>query len=253
MIESPKQETKTNYNMKKKVLITLSLACSSTLGHAALVAIANGDFESGIAYDLGGGVTDSATGSGTDWLESTIGDFNDVIANSSNAAFSAQFQGSGNINVQNNAGNYIYQNLGTVGIETSASFTFDALERVQGNGNFTVTIELFSSASFVGAIGTDVEGAAGVTALGAGSYAFASDASLATNEDVIGASIPSLSLAGASAGDSIWLKVSTPKFAGDATMNIDNLAVTYAPVPEPGSTALLGLGGLSLLFRRRRR
>ena len=237
--------------MKKKLLITLGLACSTTLGHAALTAVANGDFESGIAYDLGAS-GDSSVGSGTDWFESTTGagQFADVISNSSHADFAAQFQGSGNIHIQNSAASYIYQNLGTLGSETAASFTFDALERVQANGDFTVNVDLFSSSSFAGANGTDVSGAAGVIALGSGTYRFLSDASLATNEDVTGASIPNLSLAAATAGDSIWLRVGTPRLAGDATMHIDNLAVTY--VPEPGSAALLGLGALSLLFRRRR-
>ena len=228
--------------------LVLTLGFLSTQSHAALVPIANGDFETGVAYNLSG-ITDSTTGSGADWFESATGNFRDVIANSSDGAFAAQFQGTGNIHVQNGSDNYIYQSLGVLGSETAATFTFDALERAQANGDFTVDIELFASTTFTGVNGTDVEGAAGVTALGSGTFQFTSDANLATNEDVFGATIANVSLAGAGVGDTIWVKISTPRPGGDATMNIDNLSVGY--VPEPGSLALLGLGGLALLRRRR--
>ena len=38
----------------------------------------------------------------------------------------------------------------------------------------------------------------------------------------------------------------------DSTALIDNVTITATTVPEPSSTALLGLGGLALILRRRK-
>lgn len=240
--------------MKKNILLTTLLSTGFT--NAALTSIQNGDFETDVVYNLGvvagDESSDSSVGSGSDWFETSTaaGNYRDVIANSGHPDFSAQFRDNGNIAVLNANTSYIYQNIGTLGSEAALNFTFDALERVQGNGGFTVNIELFSSSTFVGANGTDVEGAAGVTALGSGSYRFTSDSNLATNDDVIGASVSDLSLTGATSGEDIWVKVSTPRNPGDATLNIDN--ISYTVVPEPSSTALLGLAGLTFILRRRK-
>jgi len=40
-------------------------------------------------------------------------------------------------------------------------------------------------------------------------------------------------------------------FKNNDAMRIDNVLITAVPVPEPASTALLGLGGIALLRRRR--
>lgn len=239
--------------MKKTILLTSSLIATSAMSHGALSAIANGDFESGVVYDLGLGRDDSSIGSGSDWFESTTGVYGEVISNLADAAYSGvSFQsGHGNTAIFNNGTGYIYQNLGTLNLEMAASFTFDAYERVQGDGNYTINVALFSSSTFTGANGTDVAGAAGVTALGTGSYAFSSDANLATNEDVIGATISNVSLAGATSGDNIWVRFEAPRPGSNSTGQMDNLTVTYT-VPEPSSTALLGLGGLALILRRRK-
>ena len=39
---------------------------------------------------------------------------------------------------------------------------------------------------------------------------------------------------------------------GDNTVNYSNIVVDAVPIPEPATTALLGLGGIALLLRRRK-
>jgi hypothetical protein len=53
-----------------------------------------------------------------------------------------------------------------------------------------------------------------------------------------------------SAGEAIYLDIDGSGFRG---FHIDNVVLTLTdPVPEPSSTALLGLGGLALILRRRK-
>jgi hypothetical protein len=58
-------------------------------------------------------------------------------------------------------------------------------------------------------------------------------------------------LNGASAGDTFVLSVSD-NYTTSKWLNYDGVVFDTAPIPEPSSTALLGLGGLALLLRRRR-
>jgi hypothetical protein len=50
----------------------------------------------------------------------------------------------------------------------------------------------------------------------------------------------------------IKFRGNTTQAADDESWGIDNVRILYAPVPTPGTTALLGLGGTMLLRRRRR-
>lgn len=236
--------------MKKTAILT-GVLLAPTISYGALTAIINGDAESDVVYDLGPNLTeDSSIGSngGTDWFEGSVGGYGEVIANTDHAAYNGAYQtGLGNIMIFNNGGGYIYQNLGTLGSETAASFSFDALERVQANGDFTITVALFSSTTFAGANGTDISGAAGVTALDTGSYAFTSDANLTTVDDTVGI-VADLDLTGATIGDDIWVRFSAPRPSGDSTGNIDNITVAYTTAPEPSAAALLSIGGISLIL-----
>lgn len=56
------------------------------------------------------------------------------------------------------------------------------------------------------------------------------------------------------AGKTLSFSVSSKRAAGGGSsdVGIDNWNLTVVPVPEPSSTALLGLGSLALLLRRRR-
>ena len=53
------------------------------------------------------------------------------------------------------------------------------------------------------------------------------------------------------AGDTGQLLFSMPAYGGSATL--DNIQFSTSPVPEPGTLALWGLGGLSLAFRSRKK
>jgi hypothetical protein len=57
---------------------------------------------------------------------------------------------------------------------------------------------------------------------------------------------------GGSFDGAVVLTLSNDSPAGDNTVNYSNIVVDAVAVPEPSSTALLGLGGLALLLRRRR-
>lgn len=238
--------------MKPTSSLAAAFLASAVPSQAALTAILNGDFETDVTYNLtaaAGLNADSTAGGG--WFESSTSGFNDFIANTSAPGFDSELHDNGNALFLVSSTNYIYQSLGTVGSETAATFTFDALERRNGNNKYTVTIELFASTTFVGANGTDVKGAAGVAALGLGSYNYTSgDGTTTTNNDQDGVQIANLSLTGANVGDQIWVRISTPRPSGDATTQIDNLSVTY--VPEPSSALLLGLAGMAVALRRRR-
>ena len=50
----------------------------------------------------------------------------------------------------------------------------------------------------------------------------------------------------------IKFRGNTTQAVSDESWGIDNVRVLYAPVPTPGTAALLGLGGLTLLRRRRK-
>jgi len=55
----------------------------------------------------------------------------------------------------------------------------------------------------------------------------------------------------AGAGKKLFIKVEAESTASDEHFVVDVISVSVTPVPEPGSLALLGLGGLCVLRRRR--
>jgi hypothetical protein len=72
--------------------------------------------------------------------------------------------------------------------------------------------------------------------------------SAANQESFSGVSLGSITL---NAGDEIWLRWTGNNAAGtDAGLSIDDFSAVA--VPEPSSSALLGLGGLALILRRRK-
>lgn len=108
--------------------------------------------------------------------------------------------------------------------------------RVEGDGGFTNT-----NVGFTPAVGTAHRLEIRQTA-STGQY----DITLrdgGNNANVFNTSFTNL----ASVGQDVGLRLSS---GGVASASFDNFQVTA--VPEPSSTALLGLGGLSLLLRRRR-
>lgn len=145
--------------------------------------------------------------------------------------------------------NWAYQNIG-VNNSGATSFTLDfdlgSFTDAGSARNLGVTVSLYQSSSFVAATGADVNGAAGVTLLGSQSVA-----SGLINPGAVVHETLAFDLTGANTTDALYLRFIN--YQVDTTQPwaaIDN--VTLAPVPEPSTFALAGLGGLALLFHRLR-
>lgn len=56
----------------------------------------------------------------------------------------------------------------------------------------------------------------------------------------------------AAAGKKLFVRLSATNVTQGEFARVDDIFVEVEPVPEPSTTALLGLGGLALVFRRRK-
>jgi hypothetical protein len=144
---------------------------------------------------------------------------------------------------------WAYQDIGiNDGGLTSLNLQFDL-------GSFTdagvprdmgVTLSLYQSdGSFVGADNSDIAGAAGITLIDSVSLTSGS-----LNPGQFVTLQTALNLASANNTGDLFLRfVNYSTGIGEPWAAIDN--VTLVPVPEPSTVALMGLGSLAILLRRR--
>ena len=124
-----------------------------------------------------------------------------------------------------------YQTVGEV-IQLGTTYTLTVDVGTTGFATSTGTFRLYGDAGFATAIG-GAESAVAVT----------TNATWITDQSV------SFTATAAEAGQLLGVSFGT---TGGVQNEWDNLRLTAVAVPEPTTTALLGLGGLALILRRRR-
>ena len=124
-----------------------------------------------------------------------------------------------------------YQTVGEV-IQLGTTYTLTVDVGTTGFATSTGTFRLYGDAGFATAIG-GAESAVAVT----------TNATWITDQSV------SFTATAAEAGQLLGVSFGT---TGGVQNEWDNLRLTAVAVPEPSTTALLGLGGLALILRRRK-
>lgn len=234
--------------LKQIIIVALSMLTAG-VASAASVAVANSSFET--ATGGGGGAGTGAWQSDpTNWVE--LGPTDSYIEGNGIAAASTHLDGDfwGAVEGVNGAdfaggvvGDVITQDLG-VAILSNTTYTIDFAQARRGDGT-----NAGQHTSGIMSIGL-FTGAADITAVIAGSANFDS-ADIAPNSSLArtfsfttGAVVPGGNV-------SVFVRGSDGNVSG-VKLYFDDIKIDASPVPEPSSTALLGLGGFALLLRRRK-
>lgn len=216
-----------------KLLIPLTVSSLLTLSaQAATISVTNGDFELGSNPDATGWVrTDgAATNSSPSTYVEVVGGF-----------------GTGrNAHLKSDGGNSIAQTItlsdeGAVDATTFTNFTIslDYGQR-QNASDSNIRISLWNTTTDTELDGFDQVITGATETWTAGSYNLSYDNTAQTTGDVLEFRVTNID---ADLGSNAWSN----------TASIDNVSITAsAAVPEPSSTALLGLGGIALILRRRK-
>lgn len=219
------------------LLSGLTTAAIAVQGSAATVTILNGDFEStaGVVADI--------------WQQVDGGGVNSVPSNYSVNNTPDQV-GNFVMHIKSDGGNYVQQGLtasdeGAMDAGTFAfygiSFDYGYRSESATNGDHTLRVSLWNTTDDVELTGEDLlitdPGAPTSNALTPGSFNLSYVPTGLAGKDI--------ALRITSTSDDLELD------SWQRTAMLDNVAVTATAVPEPGSLALLGLGAVAMLRRRR--
>ena len=235
--------------MKPRTTICLAALAAFAImpAHGALM-VTNGDFETG-APGAGGNAEDVAG-----WFDGAthpVGFWQDIWHSNNNQPAGQSGAGVGLSGVNNQG--FLYQDIGTndggaTQLDWSISLgAFTDAGTAVREGTLTVGIYEVTGAYAGGADGTDVDGAVGVTLVGSDSVAISRTGG---NAAIVEAG--SIDISGVNASNNLILRIYwVGGGPNDANGFMSGDDVTISAVPEPGSLALLGLGGLCVLRRRR--
>ncbi|NWK55067.1 PEP-CTERM sorting domain-containing protein [Verrucomicrobiaceae bacterium N1E253] len=216
--------------MKKTILLSAALLAGASFVNAATtITVLNAGFETQTVADgqnnsqsstsfYDATTSNSGDGTITGWTESNTTTQLGYVINPG-SGFTQPTEGNNAALVMNQT---ISQNLGGFILNTGDTVTveFDVWRGNAGNG----------STLLINFAGLGTQAASGVTqSISSQSFNF-----VITSD-------------GVTTGD-----LSFQSTIGGNDYRIDNIAVSYTAVPEPSSTALLGLGGIALILRRRK-
>jgi hypothetical protein len=230
------QQKKQMKQQKSKFLAITAFATVAIAGSAhAAITVTGGTFES---PDIG---TLAQINAIPNWFSNTVqyADWHNSSGYTSN--------GTQSVVLQNQSGNvgYIYQSLGTLDAgTTSLDWSFDQVSYFIGTNLQTPgtgDVRFFYGTDAGAGDGADIDSLVGLTQIG-------STVSIPVPTNTVTEfRSGSVDVSSVSVGSTIWMDFTQTS----GFLLIDNVSVTAA-VPEPSTTALLGLGGLALILRRRK-
>ncbi|WP_227021204.1 PEP-CTERM sorting domain-containing protein [Oceaniferula marina] len=253
-------------NMKNKPVcisqcVAAAILASSSLAGAALsvTPITNGDFETDLGSTVGSGIA-NFTQSASDWFEkngTTKGDALQWDVGNATIPDSANGEVWGLLNVSTiaqtpaSSPGAFYQAIGTNEANFDVYVSLDL--GIRDNLPFTtVNVNLWSG-NVTGADGSSLSGL-GATLLDTVTIDDSIFSSGGTVPETVTLSNLNLNTGTSGvAGQTLWLELAAVNPGGIDPSNqalVDNVSVSA--IPEPSSTALLGLGGLALILRRRK-
>lgn len=231
---------------------TASIALLAPCAFGA-VTVTNGDFETGGGDNIDNVTSWSDPSNGTFWQGSWQTNAGFITPNGTNVIVLGSYESGAVQNTASadaNAGNYLYQSIGTAeGAPTiSVQFDWGAPNDDPGGRQLGLTVGIYAYdglGGFTPGDNTDVRGAGGITFLGSQSFTLTS-----TGVDgLIGTALASIDVSGAGSQE-LFLRFNNYRPGNTESWTVlDN--VSAMAVPEPSVALLGGLGLLGLLRRRR--
>jgi hypothetical protein len=224
-------ETKNNTHTISTLAALAGLALAAGSAHAA-IAVTGGDFE---IPDIG---ATTQPGDIPMWFDNDV----PYAASHNGEGYTSNGSQSAILYSGDEIG-YMYQSLGTLDAgTTSLDWSFDQLSKTySGGGDGTGDVRFFYGTDAGAGNGADIDTLVGLTQIGS----TISIPNLPGGVDTLRSG--SVDVSSVAEGSTIWMDFTQTS----GFLLIDNVSVTAA-VPEPSTTALLGLGGLALILRRRK-